>query len=272
MIRKRIYAAIAGSFVLTFGCLATAAPMEGVDSESQSPRLERAEKAGESRSSSSSTGLTIVALVIGLGGCAIGGFSFIQLRKHEEKFRKFQENAKRDMKILKSEIDDLAQQNTSLTKSLREVRTSLIAPVGVSKKTSAETAKTAVKSPTQGTSKSQQQVLRPVVQEKPRPIKPIYMSFPANGVFTGGATTYSPGRSLYVIEDNGGNSAKFRFIDDTTAATIAARSLSTFLESGCIIRGDSDISFSKVKTLSDGEVIKTPVGWRIERRAEVELI
>lgn len=102
--------------------------------------------------------------------------------------------------------------------------------------------------------------------------KEIFYGSPQNGVFSRGVDTFVPGTSLYCVTDNGSTEASYTIADRKEAKTVIRRSLSRFLEPACDIIGNTDKDFSDIIVKKQGRVRKISGGWKIIKKAFVELI
>ncbi len=219
---------------------------------------------------SSISWLSIFALVLGAGGVAIGALNLKNVNTFNSKLDKLRERNKKTIPELKTRIETLEQELSSARKKIEQNEMHL-SRVDASMKAQAQS------SYEQNTHFSQEQ---PVQQNYQPSVKPthsvqepvkLFCSMPRGGVFTN-ATPNKLRQSLYVITDNGGNVAQYSFVDGRDSAMVAARSTSDFLDPGCIISGNQNPNFTRVRTITPGTVRKTPNGWAIESKAVVELI
>lgn len=100
----------------------------------------------------------------------------------------------------------------------------------------------------------------------------LYVGIPVSGNFITPSRKYLSGKSLYKIIDKGDSTAAYEFIDNPDTVIIAKRSISRFLESGCVVQGRGVSDFNKVRTIRPGIVRKNTTGWTIISKAIVELL
>lgn len=90
--------------------------------------------------------------------------------------------------------------------------------------------------------------------------------------FAGGRPTFTPGQSIFRINDKGGATAEFQFADKREALLVALRSISDFIEPACEIVGEPADNPTKVKTLAPGVVRRNGDNWVIENKTQIQLV
>lgn len=105
----------------------------------------------------------------------------------------------------------------------------------------------------------------------PKESKEVFFGSPQNGVFVGGMGVFKPG-AIYCIKEDGSAEASFTIADRKEALTVIRRSLSKFLEPACDVIGNTNGEFRNIIVKSPGLVRKTYEGWRIIKKAYVELV
>ena len=251
------------------------APSIEEDSKNDSNEKARTEFRSKAKSDSKKSidWLSIIALFVGVGGVAFGGFCFMNLKALQSNFDKFRERNKKNFKELNGRIEQLQQENATYRQKIEKSQMDI---------SMLQAAQSSIKNVLQslnsqsgetGYSQSSQRVHSSMggtnqpIQETVR----LYSGVPRGGIFA----KLSPTRqneSFYMITDNGGNTAKYTFIDDKNCAMVASRSTSDFLDPGCVISGPQGRSFSRVRTITPGIVRKSSNGWVIESKAVVELV
>lgn len=254
----------------------------------QSKETEDSDKGGNNEESSKKTGsdsksdskksidlLSVIALIVGVGGVAFGGFCFMNLKTLQTTFDKLRERNKKNFKELSGRVEQL-QQETAVYRQKLERNQSEISMLQ-SAQSSIKNVLQSLSSQSGGSVYSQAQASQRAhssISESYQPAQEsikLYCGVPRGGVFANPSHTQTR-QSLYQIIDNGGNTAKYAFIDDQNCAMVASRSTSDFLDPGCVISGPQDKGFSRVRTITPGSVRKSSNGWVIESKAVVELV
>ncbi len=214
--------------------------------------------------------LSIIALILGAGGVALGGLNLKNVTTLQEKLDKLRERNKKTIPDLKGRVEFLEQELTLARKKIEknELDISMLnASIKAYQHSQDQKYNSVQDQPVQ---QHYQAAAAPTHQAVEEPVK-LYCGVPKGGLFSN-ATRNQSRQSLYVITDNGSNIGKYSFVDGRESAMVAARSTSDFLDPGCIISGNQNSNFSRVRTITPGTVRKTPTGWIIESKAVVELI
>lgn len=213
--------------------------------------------------------LALIGCVLGIGGLAVGVLCMLQIKKSNEAVKKLQKKNDQNIAKLKEFIEIHQNELNRTSVSLRDLdqevgsfKTMLSKPVAHA-----------------AASYSQPQREDPIVSDqvnsyRPAPVETTeqYFGVPNNNTFSGPSAKYVSGKTLYKINDNGSRTASFSFVTNPEAATVAKRSVSRFLECACVIAGDSGDEFSKIVTTTPGTVEREGSGWRIVRKAQVQLM
>ena len=262
---------IIGSFMTSQYALS--APMEGVDDASQSSQTVRI-PSKKSEKKQSSNLLSIVALLIGLSGSAVGGMAFLKVNKGEEELKKLRDAYAKDKEAMKAQISNLNNSVSNIKLTLSDVKSELSRCISIQNSVNygqdnvrdniTEESYVEKLVDSQTNTQNRSQLSAPFKQ---------YFGTPNQGVFSNPSQNYVAGKTLYYVQGNTGDHiASYFYMDNTEAAFIAARSISRFVEIGCVIRGEIRNNFSKVVTVKPGTVVRTSFGWKIETKAVVELV
>ncbi|MCH5233668.1 MAG: hypothetical protein J1E16_00095 [Muribaculaceae bacterium] len=100
----------------------------------------------------------------------------------------------------------------------------------------------------------------------------IYFGPPRGNKFSGGRSSFTPGQSIYSINDNGKGAVEFSFSDRKEALSVALRSVTDYIESACIIVGNPSSSPTKAVTIKPGIVKREGNDWIIENKVQINLI
>lgn len=214
--------------------------------------------------------LSMIALILGAGGVALGGLNLKNVTTLQEKLDKLRERNKKMLPDLKGRVEFLEQELALARKKIEKNEldiSRLNASIRASQHTQDQKYNSLQDQPIQ---QHYQPTAAPTHQTVEEPVR-LYCGVPKGGLFTN-ATRNQSRQSLYVIIDNGSCVGKYSFVDGRESAMVAARSTSDFLDPGCIISGNQNSNFSRVRTITPGTVRKTSTGWRIESKAVVELI
>ncbi|MDE5791773.1 MAG: hypothetical protein K2H96_11175 [Muribaculaceae bacterium] len=243
--------------------------------ESRSHRRGTRSENSDKKEKSSTSGISIIALLLGAGGVGFGVFNYKKLNALRAGFNKYKNNSKKEKKNIEERIDAL-QQDIDLSRHKIEQNMGEIASLqsmGARNKASEQTTSPQRTSESTGNASEQPRRAYENVAQNQHVHEPeiLYCGVPTGGVFTN-ISKIKNRQSLYVITDKGGNTATYTFLDDPNTAMIAARSKTEFLDPGCVISGDQNGSFRSVRTIHPGVVQKTATGWRIISKAEVKLV
>lgn len=249
----------------------------GLEAANAAKETDRETKRDKKKSDSSSTNwLGIIALVVGAGGVAIGMTNRKSLENLDKNNKELKNSSAKSFEEMKGRIDGLqqelanaqqtiARQNSNLA-ALRKAQASLSANMSPSYD---QQTVSASETPAQ-----HYQAAAPAASQQaaPQTIR-IYCGAPNGGVFTNTSRT-SSNKTLYIITYNPGDATStYSFVDTRDGAMLAARSISDFLEPGCVVSGTKNPNFTKVKTIKPGTVRRQANGcWAIEEKAIVELI
>lgn len=254
-----------------------AAPMEGVDEFSNEENSSEVVNVGGNRQAKGakkeSSILPIVALLLGISGAGIGLLTMLKENKLEERNAALKKTYEKDAAMMKSEISNLVDTVSNLKIQLADYQNVLekfVTSFKVSSSTPTRQPVTEAHAYSASDSTQKEKYTQP--QAPVAPVK-LFFGIPVQGCFTNPSTTYVPGKSLYsIMVSQGANTAQYSYIDNPDAASIASRSISRFVEVGCVIHGDIRNNFSKIVTVKPGTVSKTPSGWKIDSKAVVELV
>ena len=100
----------------------------------------------------------------------------------------------------------------------------------------------------------------------------FYVSTPNGDIFEIISSEYKPGESLYKIYTRDGQSGIIEFLDRKEALIIARSNINRKLKPVCSINGQLPDSCDKIVNIEPGKVVKTPSGWRLEKKAIIELV
>lgn len=101
--------------------------------------------------------------------------------------------------------------------------------------------------------------------------KTIYFGAPKGKIFSNGKDNFVPGQSLYKLTETSPGRAEFVFSDRREALQVALRSISDYIESGCIIVQDSGSTPTRAITLKPGMAARSGNYWTIVSQAQIEL-
>lgn len=219
--------------------------------------------------------LSIIALIVGVGGVAVGGFCFMNLKAVKTNFDKLKERNKKNFIEINGRIEQLQQELAGCRQKIERNQSeiSMLQSAQSSMKNVLQAFNTNTQPGVPAFGRASQRV-HSTMEETNHPVQEtvkLYCGVPRGGVFTNPSHSQSR-QSLYIIMDNGGNTGRYTFIDDKNCAMVASRSTSDFLDPGCVISGPQDKSFSRVRTITPGSVRRSSNGWVIESKAVVELI
>ncbi|MDE5997192.1 MAG: hypothetical protein K2G77_03165 [Muribaculaceae bacterium] len=232
-------------------------------------------KANNRKEKNSVNWISIIALLLGAGGVAIGALNLINIKNLQSNFFKAKDKNKKNFKdfdgrleAMKQSVELSRQKNERYEREILRLQTELSSNKAALQTTlgqqnlqvkdySAEHAHTPY-----AAAASRQSVSESVT---------LYSGVPRGGVFSNISRSQTT-QSLYVITDNGGNTGTYSFIDGRSSAMVAARSTSDFLDPGCIISGNQNQNFTRVRTITPGVVHKTANSWAIDYKALVELV
>lgn len=102
-------------------------------------------------------------------------------------------------------------------------------------------------------------------------LRTIFFGSPRSNVFSNGKGTFVPGQSLYKLQEVSPGKAEFVFSDRREALQVALRSLSEYIESGCIIVHETGMNPTKVITVKPGTATLNGSTWTIVTKAQIEL-
>lgn len=219
--------------------------------------------------------ISVIALLLGIGGVAIGVLNLISIKNLQSFFNKSKDKNKKNFKDIEGRLEAIKQSLELSRQKLEKYENELY------RLNTELSANKAVNQTLQGqpspnaTEYSSEHFRSSSVKAAPRqnestPIS-LYCGVPRGGAFSN-ISRNQTSQSLYVISDNGGNTGTYSFIDGRSSAMVAARSTSDFLVPGCIISGNQNPNFTRVRTITPGVVHKTANGWVIDSKAVVELV
>lgn len=244
---------------------------DNIAQDNQNKSKQENKRGSKAKDKQSISWLSIIALLLGAGGIALGGLNMKNVNTLQTKLDNLRERNKKTIPDLKGRIEFLEQELTLARKKIEQNQLD-ISRLSSSIKATSQSIHEQKNYTTQDqpTQQYHQPSSAPMHQTAQEDVK-LYCGVPKGGLFSNANRTQSR-QSLYVITDNGSNSGKYSFVDGRESAMVAARSTSDFLDPGCIISGNQNPNFSRVRTITPGTVRKTPNGWMIESKAIVELI
>lgn len=207
--------------------------------------------------------LTAVAIVLALAGIAVAVYCYLHLMKIEAQLPQLKKAMDKQSKQFEQSSQDSSYKISKLVTEINRLRSDVAA-----------LNRPAAPQPAPTVAQPAQHQANPVPVQRPvAPPEKLYFVVPVNNVFSSPSSKFEAGRTLYCMTvQPGSNRATFEYCDDSASVTIAKRSISRFVESGCTIVDGQDSSFSRIRTIQPGEVVRSGAGWVIERKAQVELI
>lgn len=213
----------------------------------------------------------VILCVLLIGACA---FFYLKIAALETSFKKISKN----LKTLKKSVEDdkilSEEQKRSLEYQLGVIMKVMDSKVPASNAQSVHVvsddftaARPSIQSQIPDTVNSKDAVIT-----EPAVTKETFYGIPQDGIFSRGVETFVPGTSIYCILDNGGSVASYTLANRKEAKTVIRRSLSRFLEPACDIIGNTNNDFSDIIVKNEGKVKKVNGGWKIIKKAYVELI
>ena len=216
----------------------------------------------------------IIALAVGCVGLLLSVFLFIKitsLKKEidiikaqvskdlNKKLKLIDESNKKELGQLKSQIEEIKSKNNDLALKISSL---------------SEPKRPHENIPISNEVKATTQELKHVGNEKADELVKHIMYFgpPRNNHFAGGRSAFTPGQSIYVMEDKGNGIMEFKFSDRKEALSVALRSISDYIESACIIVGNPSSNPTKVVTLKPGILKREGNDWIIENKTQINLI
>lgn len=225
----------------------------------------------KSSDSSSADWWGIIALVVGAGGAALGVTNRKSLENIDKNNKELKASTNKTISELTGRIANL-EQNLS---NARQMTEKLDREIANMRKATLNTNMNSSFAPTQEAPAQHYQPAAPSSMPQQQPSQQtikFYCGAPKDGVFTNTSRTPS-NKALYVITYDGETPSKYSFADTPEGAMLAARSMTEFLEPGCVISGAKNDNFRKVKTITPGTVRRQGNGcWVIENKAVVELV
>ncbi|MDE6513341.1 MAG: hypothetical protein K2L05_04045 [Muribaculaceae bacterium] len=210
--------------------------------------------------------LTVVAIILALGGIGVAIYCYFKQMTVEAELAQLKRTIAHQKKQFEHDVIEQRTKIANLTSTLSNFK----AEIAAMARPMAPAAPSAVTA----------EPVRVNTPAAPQPRQPQlgaeikqYFAVPNNNAFSTPSAKFEPGRTLYCITtQEGSNKGTFEFCDDAASATIAKRSLTRFLESGCTTVGEQKSSFTRIRTVQPGTVTRAGAGWTIERKAQVELI
>lgn len=260
---------------IAFLCLPTCILGQTLTSEvdpQESSVMTKIQASSESKASSSNW-LSVVALVVSL--IAISGtvMAFLKLLSLEKRLELFKDNIKKNRAEIKANLDFITGNITTLSSMVKLLDSNVQAyQLKITSLSPDTTDRTILQQSVKKNEGTKYPTIEPQQRTAPRPVKTLFAGAPHNGAFTKTTTTnYISGQSLYTIDDNGESICQYTYIDNVETAIIGARSLSSFVESGCVVN-DSKPQFKRIKTIKPGNVRRISTGWVIVTKAVVQLL
>lgn len=121
----------------------------------------------------------------------------------------------------------------------------------------------------QNLNNADRQFKNPEMEEKKN--QTLYVGSPRDNVFVGSRRTFTPGQSLYQINDRGAATAEYSIANRKEAIMVALRSITDFIEPGCSIDGEPSMYPSSIITITPGIVRRNGNSWIIEKKATVKI-
>lgn len=220
--------------------------------------------------------VSILALVVGAGGVAMGVTNRKSLVNLDNKNKDLKNSTAKSLTEITGRIDaiqqDLAAARQKIDRQEKEINNLRLTQNNL--KASMNSPLDIQGSPLTDASVQNYQAAATIAPQQPaqQTIKLLYCGAPKDGVFTNPSRTPT-NKALYVITYTGDIPSHYSFVDTREGAMLAARSTSEFLDPGCVISGAKNPNFTKVKTINPGTVRRSQNGcWVIESKAVVELV
>ncbi|MDE5886017.1 MAG: hypothetical protein K2H46_00335 [Muribaculaceae bacterium] len=229
----------------------------------------------EGKEKNSINWVSVIALLLGIGGVAIGALNLLSIKNLQSYFNKTKDKNKKNFKNIEERLEAMKQSLELSRQKIERCENDILKLKTELSANRAASQSVYVQQSPHATDYSTEHPRTPYGSVGARqtgsdPVS-LYSGVPRGGVFSNISRNQTT-QSLYVITDNGGNSGTYSFIDGRSSAMVAARSTSDFLDPGCIISGNQNQNFTRVRTITPGVVHKTANGWVIDSKAVVELV